>query len=73
MQINSGMDGQGSWVEQSVCSVLPAYTICLCRLQHPIEEGMNMLRITVTIGSGWVGVGRGGLEGWGGGAVASAL
>ena len=31
---------------------MPAYTIYSCRSQHPIEEGRNMLRITVTIGRG---------------------
>ena len=44
------MDGQGSWVEQSVCHVLPVYTILV--LQHPVEEGRNMLRKAVTIGGG---------------------
>ena len=55
---------QRSWVEQSVCCVFPAYTIYLCRSQHPIEEDRNVLRITVTIGSGLEG------EGWGEGSIA---
>ena len=46
------VDGQGSWVEQSVSHVFPAYTIYLCQSQHPIEDDRNMLSITVTIGSG---------------------
>ena len=44
--------GQGSWVEQSVSRVFPAYTIYLRRSQHPIEDDRNMLSITLTIGSG---------------------
>ena len=51
MQINSGWSRVLGRMVSVLCT--PSLHYILVRPQHPIEEGRNMLRITVTIGSGW--------------------